>query len=69
MPEYEYEHIVSALEDAPPPPPPRRSYLPEPTWGTSTSSHTLMFSPEVLGAAHEAWVNVLKGVMPNCSEF
>ena len=67
MPIDEYIHMVSA-EDAPPPPP-RRSYLPEPTWGTSTSSHTLMFTPEEIRAAHEVWVNVLKGVMPNCSEF
>jgi hypothetical protein len=28
-----------------------------------------MFSPEEIRAAHESWVNVLKGVMPNCSEF
>jgi hypothetical protein len=68
MPIHEYGHIVSAVEEVPPPPA-RKPFLPEPTWGTSISSHTPMFTPEEIRAAHEAWVNVLKGVMPNCSEF
>jgi hypothetical protein len=62
-----YEAFQAAQN--PPPPPPRRSFLPEQSWGISTPSHTPMFSPEEIRAAHESWVNVLKGVMPNCSEF
>jgi hypothetical protein len=28
-----------------------------------------MFSPEEIRAAHDSWMNVLKGVMPGCNEF
>ena len=56
------------IDTYPLPPPPKRTFLPEPEWGTSSSAHTPMFNAGEIKATHEAWVNILKGVMPNLSE-